>query len=517
MTDAWLTLRAASGPTQGAGHVARAVALAQAWLDQGGRAVLVAGQVPELWRRRCRDEGLEVVEPGEIEPEAGEPFPAGASAWAVLDGYGFTGADQERWRARAGHLLVVDDHATAGRWAADLVLDQNLGARSDAYGPVRSRPPLLLGPRYALLRREFRPTAPHDPSVGHDPAGPAGEVRGSAGAGGGRGPVRVALAAGGAPRPEVRAWFEEVAGELRALGHEVVQLAGVADVASTLAGVDLAVSASGGSAWELCALGIAAALVPVAANQAPVAEELERIGAAVWLRSGGQAPAPGPAAELALPSVSRAVGTIQDLATDREARAELARRAQAVVDGRGALRVAVRLRAELLELRPAQPGDARTLWTWANDPDTRAQSFGQDPIPWDRHLAWFEERLADPEAPIYLARDDAGLVGQVRMAPASLQDSVGGRQASTGVEVGVVVAPDRRGQHLAGPLIDAGVRRAARELGRGGRLAVLARIKVSNASSQRSFLAADFDPAPDASGRAQGWLRYTRQLHEPEG
>ncbi len=80
----------------------------------------------------------------------------------------------------------------------------------------------------------------------------------------------------------------------------------------------------------------------------------------------------------------------------------------------------------------------------------------------------------------------------------------------------MVVAPDRRGQHLAGALIDAGVRRAVRDLGGGGGLEVLARIKLDNLASQRAFVAADFDLVPDAAGEAQGWLRYTRQLHEPQ-
>ncbi len=174
-----LVLRAEAGATQGAGHVARAVALGQAWRDLGLRATLVAEQVPDLWRRRCDDAGVAAVPPADFDRSAGaEP------GWAVLDGYDFGVEDQEAWRSLVGRLLVVDDHGAAGAWSADLVLDQNLGARAETYGSAPTRPELLLGPRYALLRREFRrqrvPPAPEH----------AASPRAS----------RVALAAGGSPR-----------------------------------------------------------------------------------------------------------------------------------------------------------------------------------------------------------------------------------------------------------------------------------------------------------------------------
>jgi UDP-2,4-diacetamido-2,4,6-trideoxy-beta-L-altropyranose hydrolase len=494
MSDPLLVLRAEGGARQGAGHVARAVALGQAWGEVGLRAVLVAEEVPDLWRRRCIEADLAVVPPAQFDRSAGvEP------GWAVLDGYDFVRSDQERWRSRCGRLLVVDDHGAAGTWAADLVLDQNLGATAATYATEATGPDLLLGPRYALLRREFRRHPVPHPSDGS----------------GARRSLRVALAAGGSPTAEVTAWFDQVASGLTDAGLEVFRLEGVEDMVPALAEADLAVSAAGGTAWELCALGIPSVLVPAAVNQLPVASRLGGIGAAVAVLP-PEPPGLRADAALRLAPSGDVVAATAALARDPRQRAALRRRARSLVDGRGAVRVVTRLRAELLELRPARSEDARTLWDWANDPGTRAQSFVQEPIPWDRHVAWLDERLADPDVGIYLAGDADGLVGQVRVAPVDPRHEDGGRGEPVGVEVGVVVAPARRGRHLAGPLIDAGVRRATRELGRGAGLEVVARIKVSNRASQRAFVAADFDPVPDAAGRAQGWLRYTRQLHEPE-
>ena len=124
VTGPLLVLRAESGRGIGAGHVARALALGQAWRDLGGaggaggrrgrRPVAHRGPATPGWRVVG---ARPATEPG-----------AGRAGWAVLDGYGFTLADQRRWRAVGGRLLVVDDHGAGRHWDADLVLDQNLGA-----------------------------------------------------------------------------------------------------------------------------------------------------------------------------------------------------------------------------------------------------------------------------------------------------------------------------------------------------------------------------------------------------
>ena len=75
----------------------------------------------------------------------------------VLDGYQFDVEYQRRLKAAGVKLLVVDDTGHAGAYAADLVLDQNAHATKDFYARRESYTQLLLGPRYALLRREFKP------------------------------------------------------------------------------------------------------------------------------------------------------------------------------------------------------------------------------------------------------------------------------------------------------------------------------------------------------------------------
>src|SRR5262249_11691094 len=53
--------------------------------------------------------------------------------------------------------LVVDDNGEAGSYFSDLVLNQNFHASADLYSHRQGYTKLLLGSRYAMLRREFKP------------------------------------------------------------------------------------------------------------------------------------------------------------------------------------------------------------------------------------------------------------------------------------------------------------------------------------------------------------------------
>src|SRR5205814_6661650 len=81
---------------------------------------------------------------------------AGGADWLVVDHYAIDWRWQQRLRASAARIMVIDDLANR-RHDCDVLLDQNLHremqARYREYVPHACR--LLLGPEYALLRREF--------------------------------------------------------------------------------------------------------------------------------------------------------------------------------------------------------------------------------------------------------------------------------------------------------------------------------------------------------------------------
>ena len=298
-----LTLRAEGGPGIGFGHLGRCLALAQAWRDRGGRATLVAADLPRSWAERYGREGVSVEESWET---------ASHADWVVVDGYEF-GVDEEQ-RARVGgdRLVVIDDRGFSGRrHVADIILDQNLDASASDYEGRSAGSELLLGTRYALLRREFHkvPERRFWPRVART----------------------LLVAPGGSPSPRLSALLRRalVHPSLRAI--DVVFLDGTDDVVGAMARADMAIAAAGSTCWELCRSGLPAVLVTVAANQVPIAAAMAAHGAGVF------------AGHLEDIRAEDLAETVSHVAHSLAVRAEIARIGQELVDGRGACRVVTRL------------------------------------------------------------------------------------------------------------------------------------------------------------------------------
>ena len=153
----------------------------------------------------------------------------------------------------------------------------------------------------------------------------------------------------------------------------------------------------------------------------------------------------------------------------------MSERASSLVDGRGVERLAHHL--EGVRVRRATMGDARLLWNWANDPDTRAASFTPEPIPYPDHLRWLRDRLGDRSCLLLIGWKGAGPLGQIRF------DSRGDE-----AEVSVSVAPEHRGT-VGGLFLESAIGRFRRAK---PRTAILARVKIDNEQSRRLFERAGF-------------------------
>jgi len=68
-----------------------------------------------------------------------------------------------------------------------------------------------------------------------------------------------------------------------------------------------------------------------------------------------------------------------------------------------------------MELRAADIGDAKLLYSWVNDSDVRRMSFSPDRIRWCDHERWFKGKLSDGGTRIYIGVcDDGECFGQIR-------------------------------------------------------------------------------------------------------
>ncbi|MGQ0429830.1 MAG: UDP-2,4-diacetamido-2,4,6-trideoxy-beta-L-altropyranose hydrolase [Gammaproteobacteria bacterium] len=494
-----LVIRADASPAAGIGHLMRGLALAQSWQDRGGMVQFVAAEPPPALAARLEREGFPLTvnsaTPGGRADAAATLAVAKAldCRWLVVDGYDFGPDYLAALKAGGPSLLVVDDFANSRLGPADLVLNQNLQAQADAYADV-DRERLLLGSRYVLLRREFSairksttvaaPARPHLLLMmgGSDPANVS--VRLLEFLRRWEGPkLRITVLTGPANphRESVQAAVDGVADF-----HDARLVANPPDLPALLASADLAISAAGTSCWELACLGVPMLLVVVADNQRAGAEAFRAQGIAEvagWH-------------DTIVPR--RFLEQLRRLLSSPDILRRLAAAGGALVDGRGAGRVAERLASYPVTLRLAVATDAELLFSWANDPLTRRMSFHPEAIAWTDHVAWLETQLRNPDCKVQIGREiGASDIGQLRL------DRKG--EVAT---LSVGLASAARGRGLAARLI----RRAAVEsLEAGWCVRVDARVRPENEASLVSFRRAGFreqSPPEDSSGAATADAKF---------
>ncbi len=250
-------------------------------------------------------------------------------SWVVTDGYQF-GSHYPRTLKDAGfRVMSVDDNGRCGTYAADFVLNQNIHACEDLYQDRAPHTRLLLGPEYALLRREFTCLGGYQRKIrsvarnllvamgGSDPGNVTlrvleaiNQVDVPA--------LRVAVVAGG-DNPHTASIRQRIT----SFRHDCRLLENVTNMPELITWADLAVSAAGSICWEYCLLGLPAILLAIAENQIPATRSLHAVGAAIV--AGG-----GP--EFATKEMADMVTRLVNSPMERE---RLSRRAQTIVDGRG--------------------------------------------------------------------------------------------------------------------------------------------------------------------------------------
>jgi RimJ/RimL family protein N-acetyltransferase len=133
-----------------------------------------------------------------------------------------------------------------------------------------------------------------------------------------------------------------------------------------------------------------------------------------------------------------------------------------------------------LTLREARSSDAELLWRWANDPETRANSFSRAAIPYADHVAWLERRLASDATRIWIFADEDVPVGQVRFDVSSAV-----------AEIAVTVAPEHRGRGYGKAMLAQALHRFREQTG--DRVMPRASVLAQNAASLRLFKACGFE------------------------
>ena len=336
-------VRCDAGPATGVGHLVRCVALAEELVGRGLGVVFLGdlGGLP-FAQRQLADRGLPLL-PAPVAPEdlADLAVALGLAA-VVLDGYHLDPGIGTALTARGLPVLALSDGAFGADQRATIHLDQNLGAVRPAHLPPGTE--ALSGLAHVLLRdlvRSRRPAAAR--VVTTDTANAQGPASVLA-VFGGTDPTAAVLTLAplvlGTGEPlHLRAIAStpatvEVLQRLRPGPRQTLTVLPPADDLPALAvQADLVVSAAGSSVWELLCLGTPTALVCVSDNQEAGYREVvsrglvEGLGHVAALRDHE-------------PTRTAATARLRTLLRDPGARARLAARGLAAVDGRGRERVA---------------------------------------------------------------------------------------------------------------------------------------------------------------------------------
>jgi len=391
----------------GRGHVLRCLTLADAVRAQGGAARFICRQyrgnlIPSIkalgHEVRALPDAQEDVRYAEWQdPEwerdaeqtmaalAEQPAPAD---WLIVDSYALGAPWEAKLRATAKRIMAIDDLGNRDH-NCDVLVDHNF--HSDPHVRYAKLCPAdclrLLGPRYALLRPEFR--AKRSAAKERD-----GHIRSIAIFLGGD-PNNVTARIVEAIAPVVRAGVRidvivgsavshrQILGSLGAQFEQIKVHTGDQDMASLYAAADLAIGAAGVSTWERCCLGLPSIVIAIAQNQEPSATALARDGRIVYL---------GTSAEATNAKIAEATKAL----LEQPARVrQLSRACAELVDGKGAERVMLALDTKTISLRKAQSNDCDSIYIWRNAEQTRRFSRQPDPIRREDHERWFSRLLAD--------------------------------------------------------------------------------------------------------------------------
>lgn len=423
-----IAIRVDASSQIGTGHFMRCLTLADTLKQRGAQIRFISRHLPEHLRGMLAAKGYEFMllnsSPSEAisdglshahwldtsqHADAQDTVQALSDQiwdWLVVDHYALDARWESVLRQAAKNILVIDDIADRIH-DCDVLLDQNFYADMNTRytGKVPLHCQLLLGPRYALLREEFRQLREQvKPRTGpvkriliffggvdaDNYTGRALEVLVNIGIS----DLHVDVVIG-AQHP-FREQLKFACSEHGFFCH--VQTKRMAEL---MAAADLAIGAGGSATWERCCLGLPTLTICVADNQSKQVADAA---------SEGLLYAPELKDELIL-VVKRHVRALME---NGHLRHVISRNGIQAVDGRGVLRVIGNLGCSGIEIRAARHDDSQKLFEWRNHPTVRAVSRSAGMIDWESHERWFASVLSAPDRVLLIGQREGLPVGVVR-------------------------------------------------------------------------------------------------------
>ncbi len=424
----------------GTGHVMRCLTLANELKEQGCEVGFICRNHPANLNDLIRSKGFQVFElpqPTEAFEETNtESLPRPEYAkwlgvswqrdaaetisllgdqkphWLVVDHYALDKSWETALRPKVEKIMVIDDLADRIH-DCDLLLDQNYFIDAKNRYDKLTRPTCvkLLGPEYALLRNEFAETR-------KKLTPPANKAR------------RIFVFFGGTDPDDITSKalialsqpdllfleVDVVIGETNPNRNKVIELVNIRPktilyiqvdkMAELMSKSDMALGGGGVTTWERLCVKVPSLVVTVAQNQIPFTKVLHENRIQEWI--GDSKTIDADKIRFAITSAISGEGLC------KKWNLTLAEK----IDGLGALKVANLLvngpAVVELKIRKATLEDSDIFWLWANDQETRINSFNSDEIKNCQHRIWFESKLQDVDCEIFVMECPNGPIAQAR-------------------------------------------------------------------------------------------------------
>ena len=276
----------------GMGHIVRSSALAEGLKETGEKLIFVTrrydGKAAEFlnrrgWTTEVLESRLSLREDWKATLEG---IARNQADTVVTDSYDI---DESYLRVlkKSGVFLVTLDDQVKLNFPSDLIINQNLGFTEEQYRKTEAAQ-LLLGPKFAILRNEFRmkrsvprPLVSRPQQIlvtfgGGEEGGLSGKVVRALLAMKEDFKITVVLGPAHSRKTDLKNLEKQEGGRVEV--KENVQ-----EMAELMHRSDLAVCAGGTTCWELACLGVPALIFILADNQKKNSEELDRLGCAVHL------------------------------------------------------------------------------------------------------------------------------------------------------------------------------------------------------------------------------------------
>jgi UDP-2,4-diacetamido-2,4,6-trideoxy-beta-L-altropyranose hydrolase len=257
------------------------------------------------------------------------------------------------------------------------------------------------------------------------------------------------------------------------------------NMAKLMLSADIAIGASGGTAWERCCLGLPCLTIVNAENQQLIAHTLAQAGACInlgWYQD---------------ITVQTMAFSIKKLYNKTKTYEKMANNCFNICDGKGADRVAKIVAKSVtskhltptnrvtisnkITLHLATEEHCELIYRWQSNNNIRKYFINPEAPSWQEHLQWYHACLLDPNRILYLLHDNQeNNVGLLRL------DQLTKNEYSTHkYEISIIIAPEHQGKGIAV--------NALKKLSRLKKNAIyMATIHVDNIHSHRAFVSVGF-------------------------